>query len=98
MNAEQIEHELNNRKGAEVTVVRPGYGSQSDSWNGILTVSGNAYPMIFQVQSPLSATIFKADDVTNVEDIDDHNGGPKLIIRLKGPQDYMGKPASFTLL
>ena len=92
MNAEQIEHELVNRSGADVTVVRPGYGSQSDSWRGFLKASTNAYPVIFEVISPLNATIFKADDVIKVEDITDHEDvGPTAIIRLKGPEDYRNR-------
>lgn len=97
MNAEQIEHELVNRSGAEVTVVRPGYGSQSDSWRGFLKASTGDYPVIFQVQSPLSATIFKAEDITDVEDITDHEDvGPTAIIRLKGPEDYRNRLSPVT--
>jgi hypothetical protein len=93
VNVEQLEHELNLRMGAAVMVVRPGYGTQSESWEGILTVTHRDYPMIFQVQAPRGADIFQGNDVTAVEDIDDHNGGPKLLIRLKGPMNYLGRIA-----
>lgn len=91
MNIERLEHELNNRKGAIVTVVRPGYGTQSESWIGILSVTHAGFPMIFQVVSERGATIFRGDDVISVEDTDNHDGEPKLLIRLKGPNDYRGK-------
>ena len=93
MNAEQIESELNNHSGEFVTVVRPGFGGQSDSWVGYLSVTHRDIPMIFQVQSETSTTIFKSDDVTEVEDITDHeqSGAPTLLIRLKGPLDYRGQ-------
>lgn len=89
MNIEQIEHELNSRNGAFVSVVRPGYGKQSDSWVGFLSVTRRDFPMVFQVQSETSATIFGSDDVTSVEDIRTHEENrPSLLIRLKGPHDY----------
>ena len=94
MNAEQIEHELNNRRGAEVTVVRSGYGTQSDSWIGTLSVTHPDCPMVFQVQSPLSATIFRADDVLNVEEKRVGGNEWQFIIRLKGPNDYISLPVN----
>lgn len=86
MNAEQLEHELNNRRGAVVMVVRPGFGTQSDSWIGTLTVTHRECPMIFQVQSDVNATIFRSDDVTSIEPY--RNAETDCIIRLKGPLDY----------
>jgi len=90
MNPEQVEHELNNRKGAIVMVVRPGYGTQSDSWVGTLTVTHADFPMIFQVAcaNDSMCMIFRADDVTNVEPTNKYTC---LIIRLKGPLDYLNK-------
>ena len=91
MNVEQLEHELNLRKGTLVMVVRPGYGTQSESWVGTLSVTHKDCPMIFQVQSERGATIFRGDDVVSVEDISNHEEqhAPQLLIRLKGPNDYM---------
>jgi hypothetical protein len=93
MNVEQLEHELNNRKGAIVTVVRPGFGTQSDSWVGTLTVTHADYPMIFQVAcvNDSLCMIFRGDDITSV---DTTNKYTCLIIRLKGPLDYLGKPVT----
>lgn len=91
MNIEQIEHELTNRKGALVTVVRPGYGTQSDSWDGRLMLSGNEFPIIFQVVSQESATIFGSDDIADVElrpAVGMIRQEEQIIIRLKGPYDY----------
>jgi len=96
MNPEQVEHELNNRKSAEVMVVRPGFGTQSDSWVGILTVTHCGFPMIFQVQSERGATIFRSDDVASVNEIRVAGGKLQFIIRLKGPSDYIGKVANVT--
>ena len=89
MNAEQLEHELNIRKDAGVMVVRPGYGTQSESWEGILTVTHRDFPMIFQIQSPRGATIFRADDVEKIEEKRIGGNEWQFIIRLKGPNDYM---------
>lgn len=91
MNVEQLEHELNIRKGAAVIVVRPGFGTQSESWEGILTLCNrNAFPLIFQVQAPRGANIFRADDVVSVENT--LTNQPSILIRLKGPNDYLGRP------
>jgi hypothetical protein len=98
VNVEQLEYELNLRNGAAVMAVRPLFGTQSESWEGILTVTHRNFPMIFQIQAPRGANIFQADDIVNVEDIDNHNGGPKLLIRLKGLMDSLGKLSSYTLL
>ena len=90
MNVEILEHELNLRRGAIVMVVRPGFGTQSDSWVGTLTVTHADFPMIFQVAcaNDSMCMIFRADDVTNVEPTNKYTC---LIIRLKGPLDYLNK-------
>ena len=87
MNVEQLEHELNHRKGAIVMVVRPGYGTQSESWVGTLTITNRDYPMIFQVHSERGATIFRGDDVISVEP--SRSAEADCVVRLKGPNDYM---------
>lgn len=98
MNVEQLEHELNNHKDADVVAVRPGFGTQSESWPGILTVRCTNFPMMFQVQSPRGATIFHASDVASVEDKRLNGIEWQFIVRLKGPMDYLGKANLFTVL
>ena len=91
MSPEQIEYELVTHQGAMVSVVRPGYGKQSDSFAGRLTVVNETYPPKFQVSNELSATLFVADDVASLE-IKKADGmlfqENQIIIRLKGPMDY----------
>ncbi len=87
MNVELIEHELNTRRGAVVMVVRPGFGTQSDSWIGTLTVTHREFPMIFQVKSEGMTMIFRADDVVKIDPSRDAEAD--CIVRLKGPSDYM---------
>lgn len=87
MNVERLEHELNTRRGAVVMVVRPGFGTQSDSWVGTLTVTHRDFPMIFQVKSEGMTMIFRGEDVTSVEPSRDAEAD--CIVRLKGPNDYM---------
>jgi hypothetical protein len=89
MNPEQVEHELNNRKGAMAMVVRPYFGTQSDSWIGVLTVTHRDFPMIFQVKGDAMTTIFRADDVVNIEPA--RNADADFILRLKGPLDFLPK-------
>ena len=79
--SEVIEHKLHQLNGQPVVVVRPGFGTQSDSWSGTLnTIEANEYPYRFQFRSIGSATIFTADDVVSIE---------QKTIRLKGPSDYV---------
>ena len=92
MNVEILEHELNLRNGAAVMIVRPGFGTSSDSWEGILTVTHRDFPMIFQVKAPRGATIFRGDDVVSVENTLVNQ--PSILIRLKGPMDYLGRPVN----
>jgi glutamine amidotransferase PdxT len=87
MNSEHAEFELKQLHGKRVTVVRPYYGTQSDSWAGELYLAGvGDYPLKFQFVSSISI-LFKADDVVNVE-----TNTPIPIIRLKGPQHYIQHP------
>ncbi len=79
MDSEVLEHELSLLHSKTVTIVRPGYGSQSDSWTGILSIITKVYPIKFHFVQDDSAIIFTVDDViSNTENV----------IRLKGPQDY----------
>ena len=94
--SERIEHQLNQIAGAKsltgnvADVVRPGYGTQSDSWVGYLNTVGNEYPLRFQFQYAGGCILFTADDVVRIDPpkdpTDERNQQP--IIRLKGPQDY----------
>lgn len=97
MNSEQIEHQLSqiatnndNLTGNVADVVRPGYGTQSDSWVGYLTIVGRDYPLLFQFQHGDGCIIFTANDVVRIDPPkdpnDERNNQP--IIRLKGPYDY----------
>ena len=92
MNAEQTEYELVAHQGAMVTVVRPGYGKQSDSFVGRLTVVNDNYPPRFQVANELYATIFMSDDVVSFSSKKKDDGEYEVIIRLKGPTDYSKMP------
>jgi hypothetical protein len=88
--SELIEHKLNQLNHQPVDVVRPGYGTQSESFVGYLTVFGDHYPLQFQVQHSGGALLFTVDDVVRIDPpknpTDERNQQP--IIRLKGPQDY----------
>jgi hypothetical protein len=76
-----ISEDLKSLNGQLVTVVRPFFGSQSESFAGELKVLTDIYHFV----SGHSAMIFKLDDVVSVEI-------PSLehpaIIRLKGPSYY----------
>ena len=92
MHAEQIEHELVLLHGKMVVLVRPGYGTQSDSWIGELTVINKDYPPKFHFAVPNTAILFMVDDVSNLEPPID--GRTEKIIRLKGPADYRLSPVN----
>lgn len=95
--SERIEHQLNQicqakaLTGNVADVVRQGFGTQSDSWVGYLSVVDDGfYPLKFQFQYAGGAILFTADDVIRIDPPknpnDERNNQP--IIRLKGPQDY----------
>jgi hypothetical protein len=86
VNSEQIEHELTLLHGKVVVVVRPGYGTQSDSWGGQLTVLNADYPPKFHFAAMGMAILFTADDVITLDNGVD--GKVDKVIRLKGPHDY----------
>ena len=89
--SELIEHHLNKCNGCHVTVVRPMYGNQSDSWYGILTTINTVYPLQFHFVSSGFAMIFTASDVVNVDFPTVKDSSPTPTIRLKGPLDYVNK-------
>lgn len=85
--SEVIEHQLHQLNGSAVALVRPNYGTQSDSWTGFLTtVEANEYPYRFQFQFAGGAIIFTSDDVVKIDPPQTLDCKP--VIRLKGPQDY----------
>lgn len=73
-------------------VVRPSFGTQSDSWIGVLTITHRDVPMIFQVKGDALTTIFRADDVVKIEP--SRNADADFILRLKGPLDFLLKPVT----
>jgi hypothetical protein len=81
-----MEHELNLLNGKTIVIVRDGFGTQSDSWVGQLTVLPEKYPLGFHFQSTDFAIYFTADDVLKLDDSIDKITAK--IIRLKGPNDY----------
>jgi hypothetical protein len=92
VNVEQTEHELTLLHDKIVVVVRPGYGTQSDSWVGVLTVISNDYPPKFQFSVPNMAILFTVDDVSKLDA--PLTGRTEHIIRLKGPADYRLSPVN----
>ena len=84
-NSEQIESELVSLNNKIVVVVRPFYGSQSDSFVGQLSVL-NGYPIRFHFSQTGKAILFTIDDVIKLEPPIDNE--TEKIIRLKGPYDY----------
>ena len=88
-----IERELVKNHRQVVCVVRPSFGSQSDSWNGQLYAETSEYPPKFQVQTNIGSTRFEASDVASVEVRYTGEHEPRFIIRLKGQADYVGQHA-----
>jgi hypothetical protein len=97
--SEVIEHELNQLNGKVIDVVRPGYGTQSDAWSGIIYTDGVSYPLHFVFQHGGGSIRFTAEDVVKVEPRNSPPPGilfpdraTQAVIRLKGPQQYMTEP------
>jgi hypothetical protein len=91
MGTELIEHELSQLHNKTVVVIRPNYGSQSDSWVGYLSVlNGTDYPIRFHFAGAGMAILFTVDDVEKLEEQNGLNSDRSVdkIIRLKGPHDY----------
>lgn len=88
--SELLEHELCLLHGKTVMLVRPFFGTQSDSWVGEIFADSEHYPVTFQVKSASQSksTIFTVADVSKIEIPKDDS--VKIIIRLKGPLDYAG--------
>lgn len=86
MSNEKLEHELHLLSGKQVTVVRPGFGTQSDSWGGIINSVTEDWPIKFLFVSIGNQIIFRVEDVVKIE----FSGGMN-VIRLKGPHDYVSQ-------
>lgn len=84
--SERLEHELHLLNGKTVSIVRPGYGTQSDSWVGVLNSVTETYPVRFHFVSNGQSIVFEVEDVVRIDPPVDLDMTP--IIRLKGPQDY----------
>ncbi len=84
-NNEQMESELVSLNNEIVVVVRPFYGSQSDSFVGQLSVL-DGYPIRFHFAKEGMAILFTVDDVVKLDP--PINCQSEKIIRLKGPYDY----------
>jgi hypothetical protein len=69
-----------------VILVRPFFGTQSDSWMGRLTAFNSAYPIQFQLKHQSGNILFTVEDVVKIES----NTTPT-IIRLKGPNHYVAQ-------
>lgn len=85
--SEILEHELNELHGDGVCVVRPGFGTQSDSWTGLLNTIHGVYPLKFQFTVQNFAMLFTVEDVVKIE----YRNLLLPIIRLKGPKDYVNQ-------
>jgi len=86
MNIEILEHELAQLHDKTVIIVRPGYGDQSDSWQGILTSLVDFYPIKFHLESIGHSMIFTTNDVFRLDP--PTTSDTQKIIRLKGPLNY----------
>jgi len=89
MTDEVLEAELSKLNGKVVYVVRPMFGSQSDSYMGTLWVQNKKYPLQFLVNAASLVMLFTTDDVSTIEP--PKNDGYSKIIRLKGPHNYKEK-------
>jgi glutamine amidotransferase PdxT len=87
MSQEILEHNLHLLSGKQVTVVRPGFGTQSDSWSGIINSQTEDWPIKFLFVSTSIQILFQVEDVLRLDPRDDI--GIAGIIRLKGPDDYI---------
>ena len=85
MSTEYVEAELVSLNSKIVVVVRPSYGQQSDSWNGMLQVV-KTEPIRFHFISVGQTMLFTAEDVMKLDPPVDEK--TEKIIRLKGPYDY----------
>jgi hypothetical protein len=95
--SERLEHELHLLNDKVVSVVRPGYGTQSDCWCGNIHSLTETYPVRFHFISVGKQIIFEVGDVVRIDPpknpTDERNNHPT--IRLKGPQDYASRQKAY---
>lgn len=89
--SEQLEHQLNLLSKSVVIVVKPGFGTQSESISGYLTTISTSYPIKFHLSAEGINMIFTADDVVKLDSVTDERfeDGKCPVVRLKGPMDYL---------
>ncbi len=89
---QKLDDKLELMNGKTVTLVRPSFGTQSDSWVGdLLLYDTTTFPVKFQVAANGMATIFTVEDVASTKLLEVENPAtncPRLVITLKGPKDY----------
>jgi hypothetical protein len=83
---EELENRLCLEHACEVTLVRPGFGTQSESIRGLLSAFTAKYPITFQVASVAYNVIFTANDVASIVEKEEVTG--QFVITLKGVNDY----------
>lgn len=89
MNIEQIEHFIVESNNKRVIVVQPGFGNQSDSFEGIVNTLGNIEHSIgFQLTAISGGGWAKLFTATDVKTIETATESSVMVIRLKGPHDY----------
>ena len=84
--SELLEHNLHLLSGKQVIVVRPGFGTQSDSFDGIINSQTENWPIKFYFVSTGIQILFQVEDVLKIEPHTEPS-----VIRLKGPMDYLDK-------
>lgn len=85
---EMLEAKLELMNGKTVILVRPSFGTQSDSWIGdLLMYDTTTYPIKFQVADAGHAIIFTTEDIQSTRLLT--SGETRFVINLKGPKDYI---------
>jgi hypothetical protein len=95
--SERLEHELHLLNDKVVSVVRPGYGTQSDHWCGTVHSLTDSYPVRFHFISVGQQILFEVEDVVKIDPpknpAGERNSEPT--IRLKGPQEYASRQKAY---
>lgn len=91
VNQEMLENELHLLNGTVVSVVRPGYGQQSDHWSGVVNSVTETYPVRFHFVSNGQSILFEVEDVVRIDPSRTSGERDTPTIRLKGPQDYASR-------
>ena len=91
MNEELLESELAQAANGicHITLVKPSFGTFSESRQGKMVALQGDYPIRFHFQDGGNyAAIFTVADVAKIEVADQTNPDFGRIVRLKGPEDY----------